>query len=345
MIHQLPSGDVVGALRSTPEGLTSEEAAHRLASLGPNVIEAARRFSWPKSLLAQFTHPFALLLVAAAIICFAAERLRPGESMAVLGWALLAVSVLNAVFGFVQTWRAERAMEALARFLPARSTVVRDGVEQSVDAAALVPGDLLLVAEGDRVPADARLIEAHGLLLDNAPLTGESRPVGATADPCVSVTGATSNIVFAGCGVLRGGGRAVVFATGSRTEFGRIATLSGDVEQGPTPLERETNHMVRVLTAVAVALGVAFFLYGLAVGRDLMVNLVFMMGIIVANVPEGLLPTFTLSLAMGSLRMARRNVLVRQLSAVEAIGAVQVVCTDKTGTLTRYCQELWIGAA
>jgi sodium/potassium-transporting ATPase subunit alpha len=333
-ITSLAATEVYPALRTRAEGLYPEEVFERLRELGPNRLRAPTRFSWSRSLLRQFTNFFTVLLNASAGICFVAHVLRPDENMDVLGFALFGVSASNAVFSFVQEYRGEKAMQALRRFLPPRVTVRRSGVEQTALAEDLVPGDVLLLAEGDRVPADARVVEGHRLLVNNAPLTGESRPVALQADCFEGRLLDAPNVAFAGCQVLRGTAEAIVFATGSRTEFGKIATLSGDTTRTPSPLQQETNHMVRVLTRIAIGMGSVFFVYGLLTGRPLIVNLIFMMGIIVANVPEGLLPTFTLSLAMGSLRMARRNVLVNSLTAVEAIGAVHVICTDKTGTLT-----------
>ncbi|MGB7478157.1 MAG: cation-transporting P-type ATPase, partial [Polyangiales bacterium] len=201
-------------------------------------------------------------------------------------------------------------------------------------AEDVVPGDVLFIEEGDRIPADARLVQCTDLLVNNAPLTGESAAVALTETAVPGRLIDSHNIVFAGSSVLKGSALAVVFATGERTQFGQVAALSRDIRRPASPLERQTAHMVRVLTAIAVTMGVVFFAYGLFSGRPLWVNLVFMLGIIVANVPEGLLPTFTLSLAMGSLRMARQNVLVKSLNAVEGLGAVHAICTDKTGTLT-----------
>jgi sodium/potassium-transporting ATPase subunit alpha len=334
-ITSLPASEVHAALQTRPEGLDPAEVGERLRELGPNVLHAPTKFSWPESLLRQFTNFFTILLNVSAAICFVAHALRPGEGMNVLGFALFGVAALNALFSFAQEYRAEKAMEALRRFLPHTVTVRRSGKEQTARADDLVPGDVLLLAEGDRIPADARIVEQHLLLANNAPLTGESRPVPLVSEPFDGRLSEASNVAFAGCQVLRGTAEAVVFATGSRTEFGKISTLSADTSRTVSPLQQETNHMVRVLTRIAVGMGFVFFVYGLLTGRPLIVNLIFMMGIIVANVPEGLLPTFTLSLAMGSLRMARRNVLVNGLNAVEAIGAVHVVCTDKTGTLTQ----------
>lgn len=334
-IHNLPPATVYAALESRPAGLTAAEAAERLHEIGRNRVEVADPWRHLRSLLRQFGNFFALLLIVSALLCFVAEHLHPGEAMAVLGWALAAVALLNALFSFAQEYRAERAMTALRNYLPQQVRVRRNGIPLSVAATELVPGDLLLIGEGERVAADARLVEGDSLVVNNAALTGEAQPLPLTAAPAQTRLIDSPNVVFAGCLVLRGQGTAVVFATGLRTEFGRLAHLSQAIRRTPSPLERQTRHMIRLLTLIATALGAAFFLYGVASGRPLWINLVFMLGIIVANVPEGLLPTLTLALAMGSVRMARKNVLVKSLNAVEALGAAEVICTDKTGTLTR----------
>jgi sodium/potassium-transporting ATPase subunit alpha len=333
-IQNLDVSDVYARLGSRPEGLGCADALERLREVGRNCVEVKDSWRMTRSLLHQFTNFFTLLLFASAAICFVAETVQSGQSMDILGWALGGVALLNALFSFVQEYRAEKAMAALRAFLPPMVEVARDGQYISLLAEELVPGDLLLLKEGIRVPADARLVEAEDLLANNAPLTGESQPVKLTAAPVATRLVESNNIVFAGCMIMRGSGLAVIFATGLRTEFGKLAHLSQTVQRAPSPLERQTTHMVRVLTIIAVTLGGVFFLYGVASGRSIWINLVFMMGIIVANVPEGLLPTFTLALAMGSMRMARKNVLVTNLNAVEALGATQVICTDKTGTLT-----------
>ncbi len=336
-IHHIPVAEVFDALNSRPEGLNGREIIERRNQIGANSLEVDRGLWWLESLVRQFTNFFTILLDISAAICFVADYIQPGEQMDLLGYALLGVSVLNALFSFFQEYRAERAMEELKKFLPQRVLAVRDGLEAEVPADSLVPGDVIIVREGDRVPADSRLCEARDLTLSNAPLTGESAPVLLTTDAASQQQTMTEsrNLLFAGCSVVRGYGRAVVFATGYRSQFGRIAMLSHKIRRSISPLERETGRMVRILTIIAVAMGLVFFTYGVIAERSLWVNLVFMMGIIVANVPEGLLPTFTLSLAMGSVRMAKRNVLVKSLNAVEALGSVHVICTDKTGTLTR----------
>ena len=335
-IHTLEIEAVWPLLGSRADGLRPDEVTARLADIGPNTLTSPPRWVWLRTLVAQFANLFSLLLDVSAVLCFVADRMQPGEGMALLGWVLVAVAVLNALFTFAQAIRAERAMEALRSMLPERITVRRGGGELEVAIEELVPGDVLLLSEGDRVPADARLVESHDLLANNAPLTGESRHASLSAGPVAHGRMVDSpNLVFAGCAILRGSGTAVVHATGRRTEFGKIATLSVEVPRPPTPLEREVSRMVRVLTLVAVVMGGAFFVWGMAIGRPVWVSVVFMLGIIVANVPEGLLPTLTLALAMGGLRLAKKKVLVKSLNAVEALGSVEVICTDKTGTLTR----------
>ncbi len=334
-IQNIDTTQVYRFLHTAEAGLSANQVSERLAEVGLNVLEEERRLLWVKNLARQFTNFFTILLDISAAICFLAHYIQPGEGMNILGWALLGVSILNALFSFVQEYRAEKAMEELRKFLPQQVNVLRDGKEQTILAEQLVPGDVVMLGEGDKAPADARLVEVQDLVVNNAPLTGESRPVRLSIEAQDTILSDSTNVLFAGCMVKKGHGKAVVFATGSRTEFGKIATLSRDVKRHASPLERETAHMVRVLTVIAVSMGAVFFTYGVLSGQSLWINLVFMMGIIVANVPEGLLPTFTLSLAMGSLRMAKRNVLVKGLNSVEALGAVHVICTDKTGTLTQ----------
>jgi len=333
-LSQLAPEKVYRYLNSSPDGLTGDEVVERLAHIGPNTFEVKDPWKTFRSFAKQFTNFFTILLIISALICFGAHRINPGESMNVLGWALLGVSLLNAFFSFIQEYRAEKAMEALKKFLPQQVEVVRDKKTAKILAEEIVPGDVIILSEGDKIPADARIVDSDGLLVNNAPLTGESAPARLIAEPVEDILRESDNIAFAGCTVIRGSGRGVVFATGLRTEFGKVAQLSQTIKRTSSPLEKETSHMVRVLTAIATGMGFGFFMYGVFTGRPLWVNMVFMMGIIVANVPEGLLPTFTLALAIGSLRMAKKNVLVKGLNAVESLGAVHVICSDKTGTLT-----------
>jgi calcium-translocating P-type ATPase len=284
---------------------------------------------WPRQLGAQFTHPLALLLWLAAALAFAAGS-------RVVGAAILAVIVLNACFAFFQEQQAEKAVEALRRYLPQHATVRRDGKRQVVEARELVPGDLVLVEEGERISADARLVDGT-LEVDLSTLTGESQPVLREAG-AGSLEGSlleARNIVFSGTTCVGGSASAVVFATGMQTELGRIAALTERVEPEPSPLETQVRRVAWLIALVAIVAGLAFLPIGwLAAGLPVHDALSFAIGLIVANVPEGLLPTITLALAVGVAGLARRGALVKRLSAVETLGSTTVICTDKTGTLT-----------
>ncbi|MCA9187349.1 MAG: cation-transporting P-type ATPase, partial [Planctomycetales bacterium] len=334
-IHSRNVADVYRWLDSRERGLRLEEVATRQRVHGLNRLPRAKRFRVLKSLGRHFGNFFSILLDVAAAVCFLAHRMEPGEGMQLLGVALMAVSILNATFSLIQELRAEHAMEELAKFLPPTVNVRRDGKLQQLLAEQLVPGDLLIVADGDKIAADARLVVSESLLVSNAALTGESRALAMSERPSRMPFHESANILFAGAVVMRGSGEAVVFATGAATAFGKVAALSCNVIRPVSPLQLETRRMIRALTVVAVTMGLSFFVYGVASGRSVWTNIVFMLGIIVANVPEGLLPTFTLALSMASLRMAKKHVLVKNLEAVEGLGAVHVICTDKTGTLTR----------
>ena len=284
---------------------------------------------WPRELAKQFTHPLALLLWVAAGLSFLAGT-------TVLGIAITVVIALNALFAFAQERQAERAVEALAGFLPVQAAVVRDGYRQQVEAALIVPGDVLLLSEGDRVPADARLFDG-ALEIDLSTLTGESQPVFRSSEfsdssgPVIE----SRNLVFSGTGCVGGEAKAVVLTTGMQTELGRIAALSERVEAELSPLERQVHRVAWLIGLVAVLAGLAFLPIGwLVAGLPLKDAFSFTIGLIVANVPEGLLPTITLALAVGVASLARRGALVKRLSAVETLGSTTVICTDKTGTLT-----------
>jgi len=324
-----PIDTLLRDLRTGRDGLGSREAARRLAIHGPNTLPTGRRPSWVRELMRQFTHPLALLLWLAAALAWVAGT-------PVLSWAILAVIVVNAVVAYLQGRQAERAIEALSRYLPQQATVIRDGVASEVPAVDLVPGDVILVAEGDRVSADARLIEGS-VEMDLSTLTGESAPVtrsaGAedTADRLIDAPDA----VFSGAQCTSGQARAVAFATGPRTELGRIATLSRQATPLLSPLERQVRRSTWLIAGVAVGVGALFLPLGLVAGLSLPEAAVFAIGLLVANVPEGLLPTITLALAVGVRELARQGALVKQLSAVETLGSTTVICTDKTGTLTR----------
>ena len=322
-------------LGSAREGLSSTEALRRQREFGSNRVEGATRKAWWWMLLREFGHFFAILLWAAAGLAFFAAWRQPGEGMLELGLAIVGVIVVNGFFSFWQAYRTERALQALQRLLPEQVDVRRAGALQPVPAAELVPGDVILLAEGARVPADCRVIESGGLRANLATLTGESRARAITAAPVtVDDLLRANNLLFAGTLILTGECTAVVFATGMRTEFGRIARLTQSTGDTASSLQREIERVSRVVAALAVALGIAFFVIGWLIGLPFWANFTFAIGIIVANVPEGLLPTVTLALAMAAQRMARRGALVRHLPAVETLGSATVIVTDKTGTLT-----------
>ena len=316
-------------LQTQARGLEEREAERRLVQIGPNEIRRQLGRRWWHGLLDQFTHPLALLLWVAAGLSLLTGVLA-------LAIAIVIVIVLNAAFAFAQERQAERATEALRELLPPRARVRRGGALVEIDATALVPGDVLLLAEGDRLSADARLL-AGAVEIDMSPLTGEAQPVTRSTErshPSAAPLEA-EDLVFAGTLCTGGDAQAVVYATGMHTQLGRIAALSEAVVQESSPLQRQVNRAAELIAVVAVVLGVTFFVVGhLLAGLSLSDAGVFAIGLLVANVPEGLLPTITLALAVGVRRMAKRRALVKKLTAVETLGSTDVICTDKTGTLT-----------
>ena len=311
------------------QGLSSREAARRLVAHGPNELQRRSERRWPRELVKQLFHPLALLLWLAAGLALVAGTV-------VLAAAIVAVILLNALFAFVQEQQAERAVEALESYLPQQAFVLRDGRRAVVEARELVPGDVLLLDEGQRISADARLIEGT-LEVDMSTLTGESVAVSRAATRAERGTSPLSatNLVFSGTSCTGGEARAVVHATGMRTELGRIAALSERVDREESPLEKQVRRVAWLIAAVAVAVGLAFIPLGMfGAGLPMGDAVVFAIGLLVANVPEGLLPTITLALAVGVRTLARQGALVKRLSAVETLGSTTVICTDKTGTLT-----------
>ncbi|MGE5553365.1 MAG: cation-translocating P-type ATPase [Betaproteobacteria bacterium] len=343
MIHSLPVSEVYATLGTSPQGLTHGEAQERLARYGLNALVEVKKKPLFLKFLANFTHLMAVLLWVGGAMAFVAR-------MPQLGWAVWTVIVINAVFSFWQEFRAEKATEALKKLLPAYARVLRDGQEQKVLVEQLVPGDVLILAEGDRISADARLVQESELRVDQSTLSGESNPVGKTSEP-VSGTSLSfaelPNLVFAGTNVAAGTGKAVVFATGMKSEFGKIAHLTQSVGEDLSPLQREINRLTKIVTILAVGIGILFFVLSAAVvHRPLSIGFIFAVGMVVAFVPEGLLPTVTLSLAMGVQRMAKRHALIKKLSSVETLGSCTVICTDKTGTLTQNemtVRQVWAG--
>ena len=340
--HRHAIAELYAHLHSGADGLTQDEAAQRLAKYGANRIEEVAappliaRLPFAGKLLREFTHLFALILWLAAGLAFIAEWKDPGQGMAMLGYAVLGVILINGLFSFWQEYRAEKALAALRNLLPHHTTALRDGRAVQLSVAELVPGDVVLLAAGDDVPADCRLIESFGVRVNTANLTGESKPMArdASAEP-EEQAALRRDILHAGTSLISGEAKAMVYATGMHTEFGNIARLTQAAREPLSPLQKEIARLSRLVALFATLLGVLFFLIGQMIGLSFWENLVFAIGIIVANVPEGLLPTVTLSLAMATQRMAKKNALVRHLPAVETLGAATVICSDKTGTLTQ----------
>ncbi|ROR32675.1 HAD-IC family P-type ATPase [Inmirania thermothiophila] len=329
--HALAAAEVLARLASGPDGLGAAEAAARLARHGPNRLPPPPRDGPLRRFLRQFESVYIhVLLAAAAVTAALGLWLDAG--------VILGVVLVNALIGFIQEGRAEDAMEAIRRVLAPRATVVRDGRLAEVDAAGLVPGDVVVLAAGDRVPADLRLLEAHALAVDEAALTGESVPVekAVAAVAPQSPLAERRSMAWAGTMVRRGQGRGVVVATGPGTEIGRI---SGMVAQRPplaSPLLARLARLARWVTALTLLLAAAGFAAGvLWHGADAAHMFLASVALAVAAIPEGLPAIVTITLAVGVQRMARRNAVIRRLPAVETLGAVTVICTDKTGTLTR----------
>ena len=340
-IHQLSPGEALKSLKSSHDGLSQNEALRRLKEFGPNQIDKVPPESLLISFLKEFIHFFALILWLAAGLAFFADYRQPGEGMGTLGYAILGVIVINGLFAFWQQFRAERAVAALEKLLPHYVKVLRDNSIGLILATHLVPGDVILLQEGDNVSADCRIIEAFSLRVNNATVTGESMPKARDAEPSSEEDLLHGrNTLLAGTSVVSGEGRAVVFATGMHTEFGKIAHITQTTSSGSSPLQLEITRLSRIVVAIAFSLGVTFFFIGQVIGLSFWENFIFAIGIIVALVPEGLLPTLTLALAMSTQRMAKRNALIRHLPSVEALGSATVICTDKTGTLTQNRMEI-----
>src|SRR5574340_1087448 len=335
-IHQLAADEALASLRTGRDGLSAPKAVRRPREYGPNRIEEGRQAPAYMRLLAEFTQFFSLVLWAAAAMAFAMERLTPGQGMARLGMVIVAVVLISGLFSFWQEYRNERTLAAMRRMLPRQVDVLRGGRAMQVAADDLVPGDMILIAAGARVPADARLIEAFGIRVDNSTLTGESLPVVRRADASAAEEAVhADNTLWAGTTVVAGTGRALVFATGMRTEFGSIAHLTREAGETESPLRRQIARLSRFIIVLALGVGALVLAGGWAMGVPLWQDFAFAIGLLVAMVPEGLLPTLTLALVMATQRMARRRVLIRHLPAVEALGGATVICTDKTGTLTQ----------
>ena len=330
MTPEAPAGGPTAGALPGVEGLSSAEAARRLSQFGANRLPEAGTVPGWRKLLGELTHFFAILLWGASVLAYLA-------GMPQLAIAIVVVILVNGIFAYIQQERAQHAASKLRELLPAMVSVRRDNRVIKIHTTELVPDDAVVLVAGDRVPADLRLAVAAGCSVDESMLTGESEALA-------KVPGDT---VFGGTFLVNGQAEGVVAGTGGKTRLAEIAALTGKVEAPPSPLARELQRIVRITAAMALGIGVLFFVLSLLVGISWRDAFLFAIGVMVALVPEGLLPTVTLSLAVGAQRMAQRNALVRNLEAVETLGSTTFICTDKTGTLTQNrmnAVEVWTPA-
>ena len=337
--HARKPEDCLSALEAQSTGLSSAEALQRLQQYGPNRLPEKRSRGPLLRFLAQFHNVLIYVLIAAAIVT-------AGLQHWVDTGVILAVVLANALIGFIQEGKAETAMSAIRNMLAPHAAALRDGRRISVDGADLVPGDIVLLEAGDRVPADLRLLESHGLFAEEAMLTGESVPSekAVTPVPTDASLGDRHSMLWSGTLVTQGTARGLVVGTGASTEIGRIGGMLAGVEQLSTPLVEQMDHFARWLSFLILLASGLLLIYGYAVGhRDFGELFMVVVGVAVAAIPEGLPAVMTITLAIGVQAMASRHAIVRRLPAIEAIGSVSVICTDKTGTLTR--NEMMVAAA
>jgi sodium/potassium-transporting ATPase subunit alpha len=333
--HTIELEELLQRLNTGVEGLSTEEALRRKDSCGANVLKKKKKESLLRKYFKQYGNFFAILLLFGSALSFAAEYLDPGQGNIFIAIALLGVVILNATFTFIQEYQAEKIMESFQNLMPPTARIRRDGEIVELPASEIVAGDVVYLEEGDKIPADGRIIVQNSLKVDNSPITGESEPqlrsLECTHDDMLECR----NMVFSSTLVQTGNGEAVIFSTGSDTQIGKLSRLTEETVSVQTPIRKELDHFVRIISSIAIFLGIAFFILGFFIQDTFLASLIFAIGIIVANVPEGLLPTVTLALSLASKRMARRNALIKQLESVETLGSTTVICTDKTGTLTQ----------
>ncbi len=333
--HLISLDNLFKKLNSNKEGLNSNEAITRIQEFGENIISEKNDVSPIVKYLKNFANFFAILLITGSALAFFAEFLNPGDGNIYIGFALIIVVFLNATFTFIQEYQSEKIMDSFKNMMPSKIQVLRDGKRIEILGKDIVPGDIIFLSEGDKIPADARLIEHHQLKVDNSSLTGESEPQLRSIETTHKNILESRNMLFSGTLVQSGTGTALVYGTGMNTQIGKIAHLTKQTANQLTPVRKEINHFIKIISTIALVLGVVFFLISILLGHKLIGSLIFAIGIIVANVPEGLLPTVTLALAMASKRMAKKNALIKNLESVETLGSTTVICTDKTGTITQ----------
>jgi len=340
--HKSELSDLLSLLESsTTTGLTAAIVARNLARDGPNALTPPKQTpEWVK-FLKQLFGGFAMLLWIGAVLCFFAYGIRtvreedPGKDELYLGIVLTAVVVITGCFSYYQESKSSKIMESFKKMVPQGANVLRDGKRIDINATECVVGDIVYVKFGDRIPADLRVIEARGFKVDNSSLTGESEPQSRGPDCSSDNPLETRNLAFFSTNAVEGTAIGIVVKTGDNTVMGRIANLASGLGSGKTPIAIELEHFIHIITGVAVFLGVTFLIISLAMDYHWLEAIIFLIGIIVANVPEGLLATVTVCLTLTAKKMAAKNCLVKHLEAVETLGSTSVICSDKTGTLTQ----------
>lgn len=334
--HAIEVQEVMQALSTSLQGLEEEEAKRRLEEFGPNELREEKRVTPLDIFLSQFKSILVIILIISAFISGYVDVFVDHE-MPIDMYVISAIVIMNAVLGFVQEYRAEKAVEALKKMVAPVVRLVREGRERIIPSRELVPGDIILLESGDRVPADARLLEVASLRVDEAPLTGESVPVVKGTEVLREEVPVTdrANMVFMGTSVAYGRGKAAAVATGMNTEFGKIAEMVQAVEEEAPPLKQKVEYMGRQLGAISVALCALVFIVGFFFYRDIVSMFMTAVSLAVSAIPEGLPAVITITLALGVGRMARQRAIVRKLASVETLGCTTVICSDKTGTLTR----------
>jgi len=341
--------DLFKELQTGPEGLSDEEAKRRLLKTGLNVLPKGKKTSLARKIISQFKNMFNILLLVASFLSFLSGFTSNDPTSVQMGLAIFVVVVLNTIFSLFQEYRAEKAVQVIRSLIPTKTKAIRDGQMREIDVTDVVPGDILAFEEGDRVPADLRLISAFEVSVDNSILTGESEPQRrfATMSPEMETSTPYNvhNILFAGTTLVSGVARGVVLSTAKDTEFGRIVSLSSEVHESMSPLERDIDYTARLNFLLAIGVSLIFFSAALLfVKLNLATSILFAIGVMICLVPEGFQLTVSLSLALTARRMAERNVVVKRLSSVETAGSMTVLCVDKTGTITSgemMVKKLW----
>ena len=341
--------DLFKELQTGPDGLSDEEAKDRLLKHGLNILPKGKKTSLARKIISQIKNMFNVLLIVAAFLSLLSGLISNDPTSVQMGLAIFFIVVLNTIFSLFQEYRAEKAAQAIRSLIPTKAKVIRNGQMKEIDGTDVVPGDILAFEEGDRVPADLRLISAFEVSINNSILTGESEPQRrfATMSPDLEINTSYDlhNILFAGTTLASGVARGVVLSTAKETEFGRIVSLSSGVHEPMSALEKDIDHTAKLNFLLAIGVSLIFFSAALLIVKlNLATSILFAIGVMICLVPEGFQLTVSLSLALTARKMAERNVVVKRLSSVETAGSMTVLCVDKTGTITSgemMVKKLW----